>query len=148
MTVVLIEHELGVVERLCSPVIVLAQGRVLMQGEMARVSRQPRGAARPTLSASDRRPAMLVVESVSAGYGGHAVVHDVSLAVARREIACVVGPNGAGKSTLLARHHRATRSFSADAFGCGARTSRGPRRTSWCGGGSPGCRSSTTCSPR
>jgi branched-chain amino acid transport system permease protein len=35
MTVVLIEHELGLVERLCSPVIVLAQGRVLMQGEMA-----------------------------------------------------------------------------------------------------------------
>lgn len=34
MTVVLIEHELALVERLCSPVIVLAQGRVLMQGEM------------------------------------------------------------------------------------------------------------------
>ena len=34
MTVVLIEHELGLVERLCSPVVVLAQGRVLMQGEM------------------------------------------------------------------------------------------------------------------
>ncbi len=34
MTVLLIEHELALVERLCSPVIVLAQGRVLMQGEM------------------------------------------------------------------------------------------------------------------
>lgn len=34
MTVILIEHELGLIERLCSPVVVLAQGRVLMQGEM------------------------------------------------------------------------------------------------------------------
>jgi len=41
MTVVLVEHELGLVERLCSPVIVLAQGRVLMQGEMAQLRADP-----------------------------------------------------------------------------------------------------------
>ncbi|HWD85309.1 MAG TPA: ABC transporter ATP-binding protein [Solirubrobacteraceae bacterium] len=41
MTVVLIEHELGLVERLCSPVIVLAQGRVLMQGEMDEARADP-----------------------------------------------------------------------------------------------------------
>ncbi len=41
MTVVLIEHELGLVERLCSPVIVLAQGRVLMQGEMEECRADP-----------------------------------------------------------------------------------------------------------
>lgn len=41
MTVLLIEHELGLVERLCSPVIVLAQGRVLMQGEMAECRADP-----------------------------------------------------------------------------------------------------------
>ncbi len=34
MTVILVEHNLGLVERLCSPVVVLAQGRVLKQGEM------------------------------------------------------------------------------------------------------------------
>jgi len=42
MTVLLIEHELGLVERLCSPVIVLAQGRVLMQGEMADARADPK----------------------------------------------------------------------------------------------------------
>lgn len=41
MTVVLIEHELGLVERVCSPVIVLAQGRVLMQGEMDEARAHP-----------------------------------------------------------------------------------------------------------
>ncbi len=41
MTVVLIEHELALVERLCSPVVVLAQGRVLMQGEMQEARANP-----------------------------------------------------------------------------------------------------------
>jgi len=41
MTVILIEHELGLIERLCSPVIVLAQGRVLMQGEMEECRANP-----------------------------------------------------------------------------------------------------------
>lgn len=49
----------------------------------------------------DRGSATLVVDHVSAGYGGHEVVHGVSLAVERGQIACIVGPNGAGKSTLL-----------------------------------------------
>jgi len=42
-----------------------------------------------------------VIDELSAGYGNHAVIRDVSLTVAAGEIACVVGPNGAGKSTLL-----------------------------------------------
>lgn len=41
MTVLLIEHELALVERLCSPVIVLGQGRVLMQGEMEEARANP-----------------------------------------------------------------------------------------------------------
>jgi branched-chain amino acid transport system ATP-binding protein len=41
LTVLLVEHEIAVVERLCSPVIVLAQGRVLLEGEMAEVRANP-----------------------------------------------------------------------------------------------------------
>ncbi len=43
----------------------------------------------------------LVLDRVSAGYGGAAVIEDVSFSVRSGEVACVVGPNGAGKSTLL-----------------------------------------------
>ena len=50
---------------------------------------------------ADAATAGLVIDSVSAGYGGHVVVHEASLSVAPGQIACIVGPNGAGKSTLL-----------------------------------------------
>jgi ABC-type branched-subunit amino acid transport system ATPase component len=43
----------------------------------------------------------LVLDKVSAGYGGAAVIEDVSLSVRSGQVSCVVGPNGAGKSTLL-----------------------------------------------
>ncbi len=35
MTIVMVEHELAIVERLCDPIIVMAQGTVLDQGTMA-----------------------------------------------------------------------------------------------------------------
>ena len=44
----------------------------------------------------------LVVEEVTAGYGGGDVLHEVSFSVPEGAITCIVGPNGAGKSTLLA----------------------------------------------
>ncbi|HLW46073.1 MAG TPA: ABC transporter ATP-binding protein [Acidimicrobiales bacterium] len=37
LTMVLVEHELGVVERCCDPVVVMAMGRVIAQGTMADV---------------------------------------------------------------------------------------------------------------
>jgi branched-chain amino acid transport system ATP-binding protein len=44
----------------------------------------------------------LSVESVSAGYGDVAVLHDISFNVAQSSIVAIVGANGAGKTTLLA----------------------------------------------
>jgi branched-chain amino acid transport system ATP-binding protein len=45
--------------------------------------------------------AVLEVEGLSAGYGRHAVVHDVSLRAHAGQVVALLGPNGAGKSTLL-----------------------------------------------
>jgi len=45
---------------------------------------------------------MIEVENLEAGYGGVAVLRDVSLRLAANETVAVIGANGAGKSTLVA----------------------------------------------
>ena len=44
---------------------------------------------------------LLRAEAIVAGYGKLAILHGVSLVVARGELVSVIGPNGAGKSTAL-----------------------------------------------
>ncbi|MBE6968776.1 MAG: ABC transporter ATP-binding protein [Ruminococcaceae bacterium] len=44
---------------------------------------------------------MLELRHLSAGYGGRAVIHDLSFAMTAGELTVLLGPNGCGKSTLL-----------------------------------------------
>jgi len=44
---------------------------------------------------------MLIVENLTAGYGGPPIIKDVSIEVREKEIVTIIGPNGAGKSTVL-----------------------------------------------
>jgi len=44
---------------------------------------------------------MFELERVSAGYGAHTVLRDVSLAVPDDAVVALLGPNGAGKTTML-----------------------------------------------
>jgi branched-chain amino acid transport system ATP-binding protein len=44
---------------------------------------------------------VLQVQNLVAGYGQSMVIHGISLAVERGEIACLLGRNGAGKTTTL-----------------------------------------------
>jgi branched-chain amino acid transport system ATP-binding protein len=52
-------------------------------------------------NATDGDVPPLVVEKITAGYGGPPVINGVSIAARRGAITAIVGPNGAGKSTLL-----------------------------------------------
>lgn len=45
--------------------------------------------------------ALLVIDSLTAGYGHADVLHEISLEVRAGDFAAIVGANGAGKSTLL-----------------------------------------------
>ncbi len=44
---------------------------------------------------------LLVLDRVSAGYHGRAVVRDISLTVSEGSVIAIIGPNGHGKTTLL-----------------------------------------------
>ena len=52
-------------------------------------------------TSSDRPKAHLVVDDLTAGYGGAPIVNGASARVGLGEIVTIVGPNGAGKSTFL-----------------------------------------------
>jgi branched-chain amino acid transport system ATP-binding protein len=41
LTMVMVEHELGIVERLCEVVVVMSHGRVIAQGPLADVRAEP-----------------------------------------------------------------------------------------------------------
>ena len=44
---------------------------------------------------------VLSAEHISCGYGGRAIVHDVSFTAEAGEVVCLLGPNGAGKTTFF-----------------------------------------------
>ena len=87
----------------------------------------------------------LVIEGITAGYGGGDVLHDVSFSVPEGGITCIVGPNGAGKSTLLAVISGMLRPRAGQVLHRGERlTGKRPREilpAAWCR-----CRRITACS--
>ena len=44
---------------------------------------------------------LLSGKSLTCGYGGADIIHDVTISAEPGQIAVVVGPNGAGKSTVM-----------------------------------------------
>jgi phosphate transport system ATP-binding protein len=62
----------------------------------------PRQVVTPPPATKDApRTAKMVIESLTAYYGSHAVLRNVSLPVVERTVTAVIGPSGCGKSTMV-----------------------------------------------
>ena len=71
----------------------------------------------------------LELQTLSAGYGGMDVIHDIDLTVRPREIVTLIGANGAGKSTLLKTISGLTRSSTGTITFNGERIEAAPTAT-------------------
>ena len=114
ITIIWVEHIMGVLMRVVDRVMVLDHGEKISEGLPSMVAADPRvievylgtdadfepgrgrGSAPP-----GRGLSMLELKSVDAGYGSFQALFGVSLEVKAGEAVGVIGPNGAGKTTLM-----------------------------------------------
>ena len=99
VTILLIEHDMDLVMRLCDPVIVLSEGRPLVEGPFETIAKDPR--VLEAYLGGDYTLTLLDVHHVNSGYGEMTILRDISMRVDAGEVVTLIGPNGAGKSTLL-----------------------------------------------
>jgi len=111
--VLLIEHDIDRVVEISDRVTVLHEGALIAAGspqeiqENALVQQAYMGQTGKAAAAAPSRPAeidtqaVLVLENVNSYYGHSQILHDVSLSVRAKEMACLLGRNGAGKTTTL-----------------------------------------------
>ncbi len=119
LTIVLIEHRLAEVRKLADRVLVMDQGRIAVQGKFDDILGDYDllhlyGLRRPTAETltdwsrllvpnghhSAGQQPLLDLQNLTAGYDGHAIIHDVNLKIFPGEFVALVGDNGTGKSTL------------------------------------------------
>jgi energy-coupling factor transport system ATP-binding protein len=120
LTMILIEHRLGEVASLADRLVVLDEGRVVLDDVPHRLLSDAdvlqrwglRTGSReaiqpwstllqpPTAPASNGAAPLIEVRRAAAGYGQDPVIDDIDLALYPGEFTALVGDNGAGKSTL------------------------------------------------
>jgi len=115
VSMLLVDHDMSLVMRVCDYVYVLDFGKLLARGQPAAIrgdpkvvaaylgeeSTQPAGDIASVAAARREEAPLLEVKHLAAGYGGLEVVRDIDLAVRAGEVVACIGANGAGKTTTL-----------------------------------------------
>jgi sulfate-transporting ATPase len=118
IAVLMVEHDVALVLRVCDRVTVLEEGAHLATGTPDQIRNDPRVVAaylgdtvRDEAHAGDAAHVapgrqggdhpLVEARGVWAGYGELAAVRDLDLTVAPGEVVALLGPNGAGKTTTL-----------------------------------------------
>ena len=118
ITLLIIEHDMGVAFELASRVTVLHSGRVIADGAVEEIRQDPlvqevylgsraNSARRPAVQPQGRKavepggPALLDVQDLHTYYGDSYVLQGVSLGVQRGQVVAILGRNGMGKTTLI-----------------------------------------------
>jgi branched-chain amino acid transport system ATP-binding protein len=114
--VLVIEHNMQLIMKLCDRVQVLAQGKTIAVGTPGEVQRSvevrsaylgaPGGSGVPAAAEKKQRAIadgpLLSVDRLVVDYGSIRALSGVTLSVRPGELVSVIGPNGAGKSSMLA----------------------------------------------
>ena len=100
LTIVIVEHEMGVIERITDRCVVLNFGRKIAEGPYRQVAADRAGAGSLSGGGVDDRPASTSTASTTA-YDKADVLEGVSLTVEPGRITCLLGSNGSGKTTLI-----------------------------------------------
>ena len=95
-TIILVEHDMRAVMRLCDRITVLNFGRVLAEGTPEQVRRHP-----DVMAAYLGRREMLELRNLDVHYGAVSAIRSLSLMLPAGTIGSIIGSNGAGKSTTL-----------------------------------------------
>ena len=100
MTILMVEHELAIMDEFCDPVIVMAEGTVLAEGTMAAL--RDRSEVVEAYLAADARTRAAASPRISTP-GTAPATSSTACPCAPSPARChaIVGPNGSGKSTLL-----------------------------------------------
>jgi branched-chain amino acid transport system ATP-binding protein len=115
VSMLLVDHDMSLVMRVCDYVYVLDFGKMLAKGQPAAIRNDPKvvaaylgeessklpGDAQSVVSVKPVQPPLLEVKKLAAGYGGLEVIRDINLEVRPGEVVACIGANGAGKTTTL-----------------------------------------------